>query len=207
MTETSNSGIVYVLTNPAMPGIVKIGKTARDSVDARLNELYSTGVPLPFECEYAARVDDEGVVERAFHQAFGPYRINIKREFFQIEPDQAIALLRLMAIEDVTPQIQKEANSVDVNTKEASEKLKARRPNMNFIEMGMPVGSVIIFTATGDGAEVISERKVRYGNEDFSLTALTRKLFKLDYNIQPGWHWTYEGKCLGDIYNETYEMP
>ena len=41
-----------------MPGIVKIGKTTY-GMGARLNELYSTGVPLPFECAYAARVDDE----------------------------------------------------------------------------------------------------------------------------------------------------
>ena len=46
-------GSVYVLTNPAMPNMVKIGKTTRD-VELRLADLYSTGVPLPFECEYAA---------------------------------------------------------------------------------------------------------------------------------------------------------
>ena len=91
----TSEGIVYVLTNPAMLGMVKIGKTSR-AMDARLNELYSTGVPLPFECAYAARVSDEGAVERAFHQAFGPYRVNPKREFFKIEPEQAIALLKLM---------------------------------------------------------------------------------------------------------------
>ncbi|MFO7629708.1 MAG: GIY-YIG nuclease family protein [Prochlorococcaceae cyanobacterium] len=40
-----SEGIVYVLTNPAMPAMAKIGKTVR-GMDARLNELYSTGVPL-----------------------------------------------------------------------------------------------------------------------------------------------------------------
>ena len=50
----TSEGIVYVLTNPAIPGMVKIGKTSR-GMNARLNELYSTGVPLPFECAYAAR--------------------------------------------------------------------------------------------------------------------------------------------------------
>jgi hypothetical protein len=42
----TSEGIVYVLTNPAIPGMVKIGKTCR-GMAARLNELYSTGVPSP----------------------------------------------------------------------------------------------------------------------------------------------------------------
>ena len=50
-------GSVCVLTNPAMPNMVKIGKTTRN-VELRLADLYSTGVPLPFECEYAAKVKD-----------------------------------------------------------------------------------------------------------------------------------------------------
>ena len=77
---TVNSyGIVYVLTNPAMPGLVKIGKTARESVETHFTELYSTGVPVPFECAYAARVIDEATLEQAFHAAFGPYRLNPTR--------------------------------------------------------------------------------------------------------------------------------
>ena len=47
--EQSGNGIVYVLTNPAMPGIVKIGRTQSD-LGSRLSQLYSTGVPVPFEC-------------------------------------------------------------------------------------------------------------------------------------------------------------
>jgi len=46
-------GVVYVLTNPEIPGLVKIGKTSRGSVDVRLNELHSTGVPVPFQCAFA----------------------------------------------------------------------------------------------------------------------------------------------------------
>ena len=54
-----NEGIVYVLTNPAMPKLVKIGKTGL-GVETRLNDLYITGLPLPFECAYAARVGGHG---------------------------------------------------------------------------------------------------------------------------------------------------
>ena len=41
-------GIVYLLTNPSMPSLVKIGMTTRNEVHVRMGELYSTGVPLPF---------------------------------------------------------------------------------------------------------------------------------------------------------------
>ena len=204
--ENIQSGIVYVLTNPAMPGIVKIGKTSRDSVDARLNELYSTGVPVPFECAFAGRIADEGKVERAFHLAFGPYRINPKREFFEIEPEQAIALLELMVIENVTPQLQKEADSVDESTKEASKKLKARRPVQNYVEMGIPIGAILEFTQGDSTCEVVSGRRVKYNGEECSLTALTQMLLKLDSSLQPSPYWTYEGKKLSQIYEDTYDF-
>ena len=35
MKNNKNQGYVYLLTNPAMPGIVKIGMTHRDQLDAR----------------------------------------------------------------------------------------------------------------------------------------------------------------------------
>ena len=78
-SENIQGGIVYVLTNPEMPKLVKIGQTSREEVEARLKELYSTGVPVPFECAYAARVSDSAVVEKAFHTAFEPNRVNPKR--------------------------------------------------------------------------------------------------------------------------------
>ena len=198
-------GIVYVLTNPAMPGLVKIGKTSRGSVDARLSELYSTGVPVPFECAFAGRIEDESKVEKAFHRAFGPYRLNPKREFFQIEPEQAIAVLELMVLKDVTPQLQEEADSVDRESKEASNKLKARRPVQNFLEMGIPVGSVLQFTQSDEQCKVTSGRRIEYKGEDLSLTALTKTLLETDRPLQPSPYWTFNGKRLSDIYDDTYE--
>lgn len=83
--KQNNSGIVYVLTNPVMPGLVKIGMTTRDNLDARMKELYGTGVPVPFECKYACKVksSDCAKIEKALHAAFAPNRINANREFFK----------------------------------------------------------------------------------------------------------------------------
>ena len=198
-------GIIYVLSNPAMPGLVKIGKTARGSVNIRLGELYSTGVPVPFECEFAGRIADESKVERAFHLAFGPYRVNPKREFFQIEPEQAIALLELMVSEDVTPQVAKEADEVDVESKPAAKKLKKQRPNQNFVEMGLDIGATIQFIPFEAACLVESESKVRYENQVMSLTALTKQLLESDRAVRPAPHWTYKGRKLSSIYDETYD--
>lgn len=113
---------------------------------------------------------NESKVEQAFHLAFGPYRLNPKREFFQIEPEQAIALLELMVIEDVTPALQAQAEKVDTEAKAGAEKLKARRPVQNFIEMGIPEGSVLHFTQADETCLVINGRRVSYNGEEISLT-------------------------------------
>ena len=111
-----------------------------------------------------------------------------------------------MTIEDVTPDIQEEADKVDVESKEASKKLSSRRPNLNFIEMGIPVGSVLQFSESNSTVTVISERKVSLNNDELSLTRATRELLGLEYSVQPSPYWRFEGRTLKDIYEETYSL-
>ena len=201
-----NEGIVYVLTNPAMPKLVKIGKTGR-GVETRLNDLYTTGVPLPFECAYAARVEDMDKVEKAFHNAFGPYRVNPRREFFEIEPEQAIGLLDLMKLEDMTPAMQAEAEQVDVQAKASAEKLKrSRRPNLNYIEMGIPIGSTLLYQGDGETTCTVADgRNVTFEERTLSLTKLTKELRQQpDRPIRGPAHLSYNGRLLGEMYEETY---
>ena len=197
-------GIVYVLTNPAMPGMVKIGKTGRE-VEVRLSDLYTTGVPLPFECAYAAKVVDMDKVEKAFHNAFGPYRVNPRREFFNIDPEQAVALLELMAVENFTPVIQEAADNVDLEAKPAVEKFKkSRRPNMNYMEMGIPPGSQLKFRDADLMCTVIDGRRIEYEGEVMSLSALTDKIVQPGRPLRPTPLWSFNGKNLADMYEETY---
>ena len=58
--------IVYVLTNEAMEGMVKIGRTTT-SVEQRIRELDNTSLPLPFQCFYAAEVANSAIVEGKLH--------------------------------------------------------------------------------------------------------------------------------------------
>jgi len=201
-------GIVYVLSNPAMPGLVKIGQTTNE-ITNRMNDLNTTGVPLPFECLFACEVDDCKLVENSLHKAFYPYRINPRREFFEIDPDQAIVILRLFAKKEITPAVTAEINKSITNAeKEASENYKKRRPPLNFAEMGIPIGAKLVFSYDEETAEVYvsSDRKVKVldSNEEKSLTQITREILKIDYNVQPTRYWSYEGKSLNAYYNETY---
>ena len=85
---------VYILTNEAMPGIIKIGWTD-NSIEQRMKELDKTATPLPFTCYYAKRVKDPTFVETKMHQAFDEFRIRDNREFFRMSPEQAKAALEI----------------------------------------------------------------------------------------------------------------
>jgi hypothetical protein len=72
---------VYVLTNESMDGMVKIGRTTT-SVEQRIKELDNTSLPLPFQCFYAAEVNNSALIEAKLHRIFSDKRIRQNREFF-----------------------------------------------------------------------------------------------------------------------------
>ena len=82
-------GYVYVLSNPSMPGIVKIGRSKAGGKH-RASQLYTTGVPMPFLLEFEMLVTDPEFVEVAAHEHLEQRRVNGSREFFACETDEAI---------------------------------------------------------------------------------------------------------------------
>lgn len=196
--------IVYVLTNPSMPGLVKIGFTADEDANRRIGQLYTTGVPVPFKLEFACRVPNAKEVETALHLAFGPHRINQNRAFFKIEPEQAIAILKLLHVQDATKEVAAQPSVVSQADEQAGEQLRKRRPNLNFAEMGIPEGATLNSTLDESVATVIGPKKVMYQGEPTSLTAATKFILQVEYAVNPGPFWTYNGKTISEIYNETY---
>jgi hypothetical protein len=76
----STPGWVYILTNEAMPGMVKIGLTTKTSKE-RAAELSSpSGMPLPFVVAWARAVSDCDYVEKAVHRM-----LDDKRESFRVD--------------------------------------------------------------------------------------------------------------------------
>ena len=168
--------IVYVLTNPAMPGIVKIGMTDRPDVRRRMGDLYSTGVPLPFDCVIAREIEDREAseIERALHTAFGPNRINPSREFFQVESEQVEVLLRVMPGRDVTPQDADQSPEVQPDDREASSEFKKRQSRTNELEFLASLnenGTVVYDRVLALGKQ--NGMRIRWGYKGFSLNAVS----------------------------------
>lgn len=99
-----SAGFVYILINPAMRGLVKIGLTERTS-PTRAKELQTTGVPDEFVVVYDELVTNCKLVEERVHQRFDGFRYNPNREFFQIPIRDAIRGLMEEAVGYVVPRI------------------------------------------------------------------------------------------------------
>jgi hypothetical protein len=78
-----------------MPGLLKIGKTRRDS-RSRARELYKTGVPTPYQVAFEFFCGDYEHTERQIHDELSDFRVNNNREFFRYPLDKAINLLQNM---------------------------------------------------------------------------------------------------------------
>ena len=88
----SDNGYVYVLMNPSMKNIVKIGKTEREPEERAKEFSSTTGVPTPFvvvyDCYFKSCSEAEIFIHTYLeHKGF---RVSSSREFFEIPIKDAI---------------------------------------------------------------------------------------------------------------------
>jgi hypothetical protein len=117
--NSANIGTVYILSNKAMPDLIKIGRTKK-TVTERVNDLYGTGVPERFDVLYACTVNDPEKVEKALHNVLADYRTNPRREFFKVVSERVTPLLALLGIKDETEDIQQELDLEFIKTTPAT---------------------------------------------------------------------------------------
>jgi hypothetical protein len=193
-------GFVYILTNEAMPGYVKIGLTRGDDIQARLRQLDTTSVPLPFKAFYAARVPDCRKVERRLHFVFGEKRARLGREFFRTEPDIVRAILELVEIREVDTT---EANgALGANETEAitQDRLqRARSPS--FEELGLMPGTTLTFTKDPDvTCTIVGAKTVSFRGNEISLSgAALQAVREMGYNwstVRGSDYWAHNGVKL-----------
>lgn len=84
-SKNMNSGWVYALINPSMPGLVKIGSTTICPFHRCEQLSKATSCPHEFELVHAKRYTDCREAELRIHWRFREYRYS-RKEFFMI-PD------------------------------------------------------------------------------------------------------------------------
>jgi hypothetical protein len=125
MTEP---GHIYVLVNPSIEGLVKIGKTTREP-EARAKELsQATGVATPFYVAFSIQVPDCHSAEEYVYTVLenNGFQRTRNREFFRIPLRKAIEILML-----VQQQLQKDTDSSEVSSQE-SDLLRAEEKEGTF---------------------------------------------------------------------------
>ena len=203
MTTEANeaTGIIYVFENEFMPDLVKIGRTTQEGVGDRARQLFTSGVPAPFTCVYAAKVENVAKVETSLHRIFEPDRTHPKREWFRTEVDRVIEAISLANGEEVTPNVVEEVEGI-VKTPKA--------PRIKLSQLGIEQGATLIYskneeievTVTGDNYATLDD------NDETSMHRLTLQLLKEDgftaSSVQWSPYWKHNGQLLIDLYNEHH---
>lgn len=93
----ANYGFVYILDNPSMPNVFKIGYTDRAPLKRAEELSNSTSIPTSFRVVFYIECEEPQSVESDLHQEFSEQRISSNREFFRFKISQLI--------EDVIPSM------------------------------------------------------------------------------------------------------
>lgn len=88
---TQDIGYIYCITNPAMPGVVKIGMTRRTPEERLADANRDTWNHTKFQLEFAKKVQDPENKEKTIHKILELHgqRKSTSREFFTISPELA----------------------------------------------------------------------------------------------------------------------
>lgn len=197
--------IVYVLTNEAMPGLIKIGKTNGDLAE-RIRGLFQTGVPLAFDLFFACEVRDAAFAERQLHEAFGDHRLSKNREFFRLAPERARAALYLA----MTKEIKLDDQIYPTKEDKADVEAAKRRTRFQFSIIGLQPGTELkLYRDPNITCKTLDDtNQVEFRGERASLSdAATQVLKEMGYQggFSGPWEWSYEGKRLDEIRREIEE--
>lgn len=192
-----SKGYIYIMTNPALKGMVKIGYAA--DVEMRRKQLSTTA--LPYEYEVYATYETPGALEdkklHAMIDNLNPdLRVSKNREFFVMSPEDAYLLLEAIATISGSKARLKKVKVSPVK------KQKVRRPPVDFTKCNIPIGAELVFIEDPNiTATVVSDRKVEYNGEITSLSAITGAI--KGHSTQGPSYFTYNGKKVSEIAEET----
>lgn len=190
-------GYIYIMTNPALTNMVKIGYAT--NVETRRKQLSTTALPYDYEV-YATYETSGNLEDKKLHKLIDnlnpDLRVSKSREFFIMSPEDAYELLESIATISGTQDKLKKSKPA----KDKDQNIK--KPSVNFSKCGIPIGAELVFADDPTVvARVVGERKVQYNDEITSLSAIAKGI--KGYPIAGPSCFTYNGKLVADIARET----
>ena len=210
---SKTSGYIYIMTNPFLNGVVKIGYA--DDVEKRRQQLSRTAVPADYRI-YATYEVTERLTDQTLHDMIDQLNPELRiketlengknkvREFYYMEPEDALNILKAIATISGTSKRIKKWTLTAEQKKEDEENQKP----FKFSMINMKPGTVIQFKDHKNiTCTVVDDKRVEYEGETYSLSALAIKLYnevnnKKITSLQGPAYFTYNGKTLRDIRNE-----
>ena len=100
----NSNGFIYVLKNPSLKGMVKIGATTTKAPRKKCEELSSTStIPTPFNIVYSKPSMNPFKAVSLVHAILDEYRVYKNSDFFNVDVDPTIDL-----IEDIEKRLNKD---------------------------------------------------------------------------------------------------
>ena len=210
-------GVIYILTNPSFPDYIKIGYAT--DIEKRLKQLNrSETIPFAFRVYAVYEVETE-LTDKDLHRLIDSLNPDLRtietfdgrervKEFYAMSAEDAYSLLECIAkISGTTSSLKKMTpEGHEVIDEQIAEEVRetARKGPFRFTECGIPVGAEIEFIEDSNiKATVVDDRHIEFNGETTSVSALAQKLKGFDHAVQGTLWFTYNGKRLTDIRDET----
>ena len=194
-----------------MPSVYKLGKTTR-TPDERSIELFTTGVPTPFDIEISFVVSDCDYSERKIFEILEKYRISNRREFFKGISIKDIIRLILPALRNFEVHSQKSdfdvgeiRNQIEIKRERINREQKEREEKKDRAENN--IKKFIDAHYKSDYTPYIEIKNVRFkyhdevlgtapltfsrilrGFKQFEKSEWIEKKYKNDHKIREGYH-------------------
>ena len=204
-------GYLYIFTNEWMPKLVKIGIT--ENLENRLKESAGSGgpgtfIPCAFSCYYAVKSDQNDKLEKFIHQVYDKFRINDKREFFELSPVEAKDTLKGLVTLGVATEINDKETELITDkvtkelTDEGAQKILRKRPRTTFKMLGIKQGSELVFKGNNKISckTIDDENTVEYEGKNRTISNVSSELIGSPSNGFE--YFLYNGKILADIRRE-----
>jgi hypothetical protein len=195
------TGYVYILTNPVYKGLVKVGKTSK-TVKERAEELYTTGVPAPFEIYATFCTSKFDELEKCAHAMLSK-RFNESREFFEVEPREAFDLILTLSylLDDCVAEL--EGEIITEEKEEPSHEVTRRAP-FSFKSVNIKFGEKVYFIYGDLECIVVGNNMVSYRNNNYSLSGFVREFIPTRFANSSGAYqgpkfFKYKGTILNDL--------